>query len=75
MTEFMQYNWFVDGHPKQKVGTYEMFWPIKCSYVVGDWIETQEVNLWAIIGQHHQSNYIISEQLLVILNLKYPGRT
>lgn len=41
-----------------------IWWDIDCSYMLGDWIETQDSIEWALIGQRHQSKYRITDNLL-----------
>lgn len=44
---------------------------IDVSYTVADWIITNPVNQWIAVESHREPRYIISEELFVILALKW----
>lgn len=44
---------------------------IQCSYWFGDWIETQDPALWRIHGGRHRAIYIVREDLMTLIKLKW----
>ena len=68
-------NWTViSKSARQMPGTNKLFWMVDCSYDIGDWIESNNTSEWEIQGQYQQSKYWVSEQLLMILAIKFPRR-
>lgn len=48
-----------------------MWYRIQCSYWFGDWIETQDKSLWRIYGGRHRAIYIVREDLMTLIKLKW----
>jgi hypothetical protein len=44
---------------------------INCSYWFGDWIERQDKSLWKSYGGRHRAIYIIREELMTIIHLRW----
>lgn len=44
---------------------------IQTSYWFGDWIETQDKNLWRTHGGRHRAIYIVREELMTLIQLKW----
>lgn len=44
---------------------------ISCSYWFGDWIEEQDEKLWWAYGSPHRAIYLVSEELMMIVQLKW----
>jgi hypothetical protein len=44
---------------------------INCSYWFGDWIEEQDQALWRSYGGRHRAIYIIREELMTIIHLRW----
>ena len=44
---------------------------ISCSYWFGDWIETQDKTMWRAHGERHRAIYIVREELMTIIRLKW----
>jgi hypothetical protein len=44
---------------------------IQTSYWFGDWIETQDRELWKTYGGRHRAIYIIREELMTIIQLQW----
>lgn len=48
------------------------FWyRISCSYWFGDWIEEQDKEMWRIHGGRHRAIYIVREDLMTLIRLKW----
>ena len=44
---------------------------LNCSYAFGDWIETQQQDWWRIYGGRHRAIYIVREELMTFIKLKW----
>lgn len=44
---------------------------LNCSYQFGDWIETQDTTMWRSYGGRHRAIYIVREDLMTIIRLKW----
>jgi hypothetical protein len=44
---------------------------LNCRYWFGDWIETQDKNLWEAYGGRHRAIYHVREELMTIINLRW----
>lgn len=44
---------------------------LNCSYWFGDWIETQNKSLWKTYGGRHRAIYIVREDLMLLIKLKW----
>ena len=44
---------------------------ISCSYWFGDWIETQDKELWRAHGSRHRAIYTVREDLMTLIRLKW----
>ena len=44
---------------------------IQCSYWFGDWIETQDKSMWRSYGGRHRAIYIVREDLMMFIKLKW----
>lgn len=44
---------------------------IQCSYWFGDWIEEQDRSLWHAHGGRHRAIYVVREDLLTMIKLKW----
>ena len=44
---------------------------ISCSYAFGDWIETQKQDWWSSYGGRHRAIYIVREELMTFIKLKW----
>lgn len=44
---------------------------IQCSYWFGDWIEEQDAKMWRIYGGRHRAIYIVREDLMAFIKLKW----
>ena len=58
--------------PQQKPGSYDLYYMVDCDYTIGDWIESQDKDLWVMYGSRHQSIYWVNEKLLTILIITWP---
>lgn len=48
-----------------------VYYRLNCSYWFGDWIETQDATLWRSYGGRHRAIYIVREELMTLINLKW----
>lgn len=44
---------------------------IQCSYWFGDWIETQDQIQWRRYGGKHRAIYVVREDLMTLIRLKW----
>lgn len=44
---------------------------LNCSFWFGDWIETQDKNVWEIYGDQHRAIYIVREDFMTLIRLKF----
>jgi len=44
---------------------------ISCSYWFGDWIETQNSDWWRAHGEPHRAIYIVREELMFVIKLRW----
>lgn len=66
-------NWIkLTAQPKQKSGTYDMFYLISCSNDVSLWIMEQDNAQWELVMIGNQCTYWVSEKLLTMLSLWWP---
>ena len=49
----------------------QRYYRIQCSYWFGDWLETQDQSLWQAYGGRHRAIYIVREELLTLIHLKW----
>jgi hypothetical protein len=54
--------WKEDGHTWRRIQT---------SYWFGDWIETQDRSMWRAYGGRHRAIYIVREDLMTLIRLKW----
>lgn len=43
---------------------------LDCRYSFGDWIESNDAQLWKVEGQYHHGRYWVHEALMTIILLK-----
>jgi hypothetical protein len=48
-----------------------VWYRLSCSYWFGDWIETQDESQWRSYGGRHRAIYIVREDLLGFIKLKW----
>lgn len=48
-----------------------VWYRIRTSYWFGDWIETQKTDWWRIYGGRHRAIYIVREDLMTWIRLKW----
>jgi hypothetical protein len=44
---------------------------LNCSYWFGDWIELQDKKLWRSYGGRHRAIYIVREELMTLIRLRW----
>lgn len=54
--------WKEDGYQWRRIQT---------SYWFGDWIETQDKSMWRAYGGRHRAIYIVREDLMMLIRLKW----
>lgn len=54
----------VDEHGK-------LWYRLSCSYWFGDWIEEQDKILWRAHGERHRAIYIVREELMMLIQLRW----
>ena len=47
------------------------YYQLHCMYWFGDWIETQNTDSWKAYGAPHRAIYIVTEQLMTLIRLKW----
>lgn len=47
------------------------YYRLECMYWFGDWIETQGESMWKMYGAPHRGIYIVTEQLMTLIRLKW----
>jgi hypothetical protein len=58
-----EYGWKDDDGKK--------YYRLNCSYWFGDWIEEQDRSLWRSYGGRHRAIYIVREELMTLIRLKW----
>jgi hypothetical protein len=48
-----------------------VWYRLNCRYWFGDWIETQSSDSWKAYGAPHRAIYIVTEQLMTLIRLKW----
>ena len=48
-----------------------LWYRISCSYWFGDWIEEQDQTQWRAYGGRHRAIYIVREDLMAFIKLKW----
>jgi hypothetical protein len=66
------YHWDLGGEFGVKDGNGVTWYRLNCSYWFGDWIEENcPKDQWKIHGGRHRAIYIVCEELLTLINLKW----
>jgi hypothetical protein len=64
------WNWDAGGECGNEHEGYTWY-RLNCSYWFGDWIETQDKELWQAYGERHRAIYIVREDLMTLIRLKW----
>lgn len=65
------YHFDIGGEYGNKHYDGHTWYRLNCSYWFGDWIETQDDNLWEPYGAPHRAIYIVREELMTLIKLKW----